>query len=110
LSGETPIKGTPWHVRGVWNYRRLLEQLDIKGKYEDIYEGLKAKVIYVKKNPFEVDIVTFQDWPTEFEDVIQYDHETMIDKFFINKIRTLLEPLEKEHIIDHDDSRLKVFF
>jgi DNA polymerase elongation subunit (family B) len=112
LSGDggTPIKGTPWHVRGVYNYRKLLEHLDIKNKYEDIYEGLKAKVIYVKKNPFEVDIVTFQEWPIEFDDVLQYDHESMIDKFFINKIRTLLEPLEKEHIIDNDDSKLKVFF
>ena len=110
LSSGNPIKGTPWHVRGVHNYRKLLEHLDIKNKYGDIYEGLKAKVIYVKKNPFEVDIITFQEWPTEFEDVIQYDHETMIDKFFINKIRTLLEPLEKEHIIDNDDSKLKVFF
>ena len=112
LTGEDgrPKKGTPWHVKGVYNYRILLNHLDIKDKYEDIYEGLKAKVIYVKKNPFEVDIVTFQTWPKEFDDVIQYDYETMIDKFFINKIRTLLEPLEKEHIIDNDDSKLKVFF
>lgn len=110
LSSGTPIKGTPWHVRGVHNYRNLLRHLDIKDKYEDIYEGLKAKVIYVKKNPFEVDIITFQEWPTEFDEVLQYDHETMIDKFFINKIRTLLEPLGKEHIIDNDDSKLKVFF
>ncbi len=110
VNEDRPIKGTPWHVRGVYNYRKLLEHLDIKHKYEDIYEGLKAKVIYVKKNPFEVDMITFQEWPTEFEDLIQYDYETMIEKFFINKIRTLLAPLDKEHIIDHDDTRLSVFF
>lgn len=105
-----PKKGTPWHVKGVYNYRLLLEHMDLKDKYEDIYEGLKAKVIYVKKNPYNVDMITFQEWPSEFNDVIQYDSETMIEKFFINKIRTLLEPLRKEHIIDHDDSRLSVFF
>lgn len=105
-----PVKGTPWHVKGVYNYRTLLDHLDIKDKYEDIQEGLKAKVIYVKKNPFEVDTITFQEWPSEFNDVLQYDHETMIEKFFINKIKTLLEPLDKEHIIDNDEARLKVFF
>jgi len=105
-----PVKGTPWHVKGVYNYRTLLDHLDIKDKYEDIQEGLKAKVIYVKKNPFEVDTITFQEWPIEFNDVLQYDHETMIEKFFVNKIRTLLEPLGKEHIIDHDEEKLKVFF
>jgi DNA polymerase elongation subunit (family B) len=105
-----PKKGTPWHVKGVYNYRVLLEALDIQDKYEDIYEGLKAKVIYVKKNPFDIDIVTFQEWPKEFDNVIQFDYETMIEKFFINKIRTLLEPLDKEHIIDRDDAKLDVFF
>jgi DNA polymerase elongation subunit (family B) len=112
LTGDEgrPRKGTPWHVKGVYNYRQILGHLDIKDKYEDIYEGLKAKVIYVKKNPFEADVITFQEWPTEFNDVLQYDHETMIEKFFINKIRTLLEPLDKEHIIDNDDSKLNVFF
>lgn len=110
LINQKPKKGTPWHVKGVYNYRMLLEALDIKDKYEDIYEGLKAKVIYVKKNPFGVDMVTFQEWPKEFDNVIQFDHETMIEKFFINKIRTLLEPLGKEHIIDRDDTKLSVFF
>jgi len=105
-----PKKGTPWHVKGVYNYRKLLEHMDIQHKYEDIYEGLKAKVIYVKKNPFNVDMITFQEWPTEFDEMIQYDYETMIEKFFINKIRTLLSPLGKEHIVDHDDTRLSVFF
>jgi DNA polymerase elongation subunit (family B) len=105
-----PKKGTPWHVKGVYNYRKLLEHMDIQHKYEDIYEGNKAKVIYVKKNPFNVDMITFQEWPSEFDDLIQYDYETMIEKFFINKIRTLLAPLNKEHIVDHDDTRLGVFF
>ena len=105
-----PKKGTPWHVRGVHNYRKLLEYLDIQHKYEDIYEGNKAKVIYVKKNPFEVDMITFQEWPEEFDNLIQYDYDTMIEKFFINKIRTLLAAMDKEHIVDSDDTRLGVFF
>jgi len=107
---EKPKKGTPWHVKGVYNYRKLLEHLDIQHKYEDIYEGIKAKVIYVKKNAFGVDMITFQEWPSEFDDLIQYDYETMIEKFFVNKIRTLLKPLDKEYIVDRDDSRLKAFF
>lgn len=110
ITNGTARKGTPWHVKGVNNYRILLKALDISDKYEDIYEGLKAKVIYVKKNPFNVDVVSFHEWPKEFDSVLQYDQHTMIEKFFINKIRTLLEPLKKEYIIDSDDSKLQVFF
>jgi DNA polymerase elongation subunit (family B) len=110
ITNGTARKGTPWHVKGVNNYRILLKSLDISDKYEDIYEGLKAKVIYVKKNPFDVDVITFHEWPEEFNTVLQYDQKTMIEKFFINKIRTLLEPIKKEYIIDGDDSKLSVFF
>ncbi len=110
LGSGTPRKGTPWHVKGVYNYRLLLKELDIKNKYEDVHEGLKAKVIYVKKNPYNIETVTFHDWPNEFDEIIQFDSETMIEKFFIKKVRLLLEPIGKEHIIDSDESAVRTFF
>lgn len=99
-----PIKGTPWHVKGVYNYRMLLKYLDIKDKYEEVHEGQKAKVVYVKQNPWNVDTITFHDWPEEFNEILQFDKKQMVEKFFIKKIRFLLDPLEKEDILDTDDT------
>lgn len=110
LGTGVPIKGTPWHVKGVYSYRLLLNVLGLEDKYEDIHEGLKAKVVYVKKNPYNIETITFQEWPKEFDDIIQFDAETMIDKFFVKKVRSLLNPIEKEAIIDSDMSAVKAFF
>jgi hypothetical protein len=105
-----PVKGTPWHVKGVYGYRLLLKQLGLQDKYEDIHEGLKAKVIYVKKNPYNIETVTFHVWPEKFDEIVTFDSETMIEKFFIKKVRLLLEPLEKDNIIYSDMSAAKAFF
>lgn len=102
LGGGTPKKGTPWHVKGVYGYRLLLDRLKLNDRYEDIQEGLKAKVIYVKKNPYNVETITFYEWASEFDEIIQIDSEKMIDNFFIKKVRLLLTPIEKEYIIDED--------
>lgn len=110
LKTGSPIKGTPWHIKGVHNYRLLLKELGIENKYEDIKEGLKAKVIYAKKNPFNVDTITFNEWPTEFDRIIQYNSDIMIEKFFIKKVRLLLNPIDKEAIIDSDMDAFKAFF
>ena len=110
LGSGTPKKGTPWHVKGVYNYRLLLKELGIQDKYEDIHEGLKAKVVYVKKNPYNVETITFHQWPTEFDELVQFDAEQMIDKFFMKKVRLLLEPINKESIIDSDMNAVKAFF
>ena len=106
-----PIKGTPWHVKGVYNYRMLLKLLEIEHKYQDIHEGIKSRVAYVKKNPFNVETITFQEWPEEFDTILQFDADTMINKFFIKKIETLLKPMVKEYLIRGDSqTKLNLFF
>ena len=111
LGTGKPIKGTPWHVKGVYNYRMLLKLLEVEHKYEDIHEGIKSRVAYVKKNPFNVETITFQEWPTEFDTILQFDADTMIDKFFIKKIATLLKPMVKEYLIRGDaQTKLNLFF
>ena len=110
LGRGVPKKGTPWHVKGVHGYRLLLKELGIQDKYEDIHEGLKAKVVYIKKNPYNIETITFHEWPKEFDNVVQLDKETMIDKFFVKKARFLLNPIDKEDVIDGDASAVKAFF
>jgi len=111
LTKEGWRKGAPWHVKGVWNYRMLLKELGIENEYEDIPNGTKARVVYVKPNPYGVETISFLRWPKEFDKVVQIDYETMIDKFFLKKIKTLLKPMDKEELIDGmAKERLGIFF
>lgn len=111
LGTGVPIKGTPWHVKGVHNYRTLLKLLQIENLYDDIHEGIKSKVVYVKKNPYNVDTITFNHWPEEFDKILQLDAETMVDKFFIKKIETLLKPMVKEWLIKGNaQEKVNLFF
>ena len=88
-------KGTPMHVKGVANYRNLLHSLKLEGKYEDIAEGTKAKIVYVKKNSFGFDAIAFTRWPVEFDKILQIDHQKQIEKVFTHKIEGLLEVMNK---------------
>ncbi len=112
LSTGVPIKGTPWHVKGVYNYRKLLKRFDLRNDYEDIYEGNKAKVVYLKKNKFNVDTLTYQRWPKEFDEHIIVDYDKMIDKFFLKKIGFLMAPMGKLKLLTSGEREktLSAFF
>ena len=111
LTKEGWRKGAPWHVKGVYNYRMLLKEFGIENEYEDITNGTKARVVYVKPNPYGIETISFLRWPKEFDKVVQIDYETMIEKFFLKKIKTLLKPMDKEELIDGmAKERLGIFF
>jgi len=112
IINNTHIKGTPWHIKGVSNYRKLINILKIKDKYEDIHEGTKGKVIYLKSNQYGADVITFGRWPSEFDDIISPDYDIMIEKFFLNKIGFLLEPMNKLHLLENKSVQksLNLFF
>jgi len=94
-----PIKATPWHVKGAANYYYLLKELGIENSYEDIHESMKAKVLYIKENPYNIETITFYRWPREFDKIVDIDYNKMIDKFFVKKIEFLLEPMGKSHLL-----------
>ena len=52
------------------NYRKLLKMFKLEKTYEDIHSGLKARVVYVKPNPYKMETVTFHRWPKEFSEVV----------------------------------------
>jgi len=87
------------HVKGVANYRRLLRLLKLEGKYEEIFDDTKVKVLYVKKNQFNFDSIAFIRWPAEFDKVLQIDMPTQIEKVFIHKIAGLLQVMNKTELI-----------
>lgn len=104
-------KGTPYHIKGVSNYRNLLQILGLKNKYEDIKTGDKARVTYVKKNPHGVNVITFYEWPKEFSEVgIEVDTKVQIEKFFIKKVEYLLSPMGKQEILKQNQTALGSFF
>lgn len=110
LTDGSSGKGAPYHVKGVVSYRKLLSHLNLKEKYEDITSGAKAKVVYVKKNMLGIETVSFVRWPKEFEDVIQVDYQVHIQKFYLDKILTLLEPMGKTDLVNDSKSGLDMFF
>lgn len=93
------IKGTPMHVKSVANYRNLLKALKLEDKYEDIIDGTKSKIVYLKKNKFDFDSMAFTRWPKEFDKVIQIDYQRQIEKTFLNKCEMLLEVLGKTELL-----------
>ena len=103
-------KGTPWQVKGAANYNMLLKELNLGGKYEEITEGIKGKVVYVKPNAFGIESVSFIRWPQEFDAILQVDKKTMVDKFFINKIESLLKPMGKEDILNKASNKVVGLF
>jgi len=110
-SDNSCAKGTPMHVKGVANYRKLLKLLKLENKYEDIVEGSKAKVLYVKKNQFGFDSLAFLRWPTEFDKVLQVDYQKQIEKTFLNKCEMLLEVLDKVDLLSSKQKEsLGLFF
>lgn len=105
-----PVKGTPWHVKGAHNYHLLLKEFKLNKKYESIREGDKAKVVYVKKNRYGIETVAYYQWPKEFLDKgIVIDYNKQLEKFFLGKIRYLLEPQNRERILDQNVNT-EVFF
>jgi len=111
IDGGNSVKGTPWHVKGALNYRMLMKELKLEGQYDEIVEGAKAKVLYVKKNNYKIDSISFHRWPKEFDDILKVDYDKMIDKYFISKIETLLEPMNKKHLLNyHAQGVVNAFF
>lgn len=103
-------KGTPYHVKGVANYRYLLNMFGIEDQYEEIHSGNKVMVAYVKNNPWKIEVLTFPEWVPEFEENgIFIDHEKMIDKFYIKKIKSILEPASKEYLLNENRDKVNIF-
>jgi DNA polymerase elongation subunit (family B) len=102
--------GTPYHVKGVANYHFLLQTLGLNNRYESISEGDKCKVVYLKKNKYGIQVLTYYKWPNEFkESGIIVDYETMIEKYFMQKAHILLDPINRQRILE-DKSTMDMFF
>lgn len=105
------IKGTPMHIKGVAAYRFLLNKMGLKNKYPDINDSEKAKCVYISPNKYQIEQITFLRWPKEFfEKGLFVDYDKMIDKYFVNKIKMFLTPINKEHLLNANQSLIEELF
>jgi len=90
---------TPHQVKGVANLRFLVEKLKMEDEVEIPQEGNKAKVVYLKRNKFNIDSLSFIKWDKKFNSVIQVDIHKMIENNFTKKVQSLLEIINKENLL-----------
>lgn len=96
-----PLKGCPYHVRGLLNYKKLTKHLNLEGKVPELGSGMKVKVVYLKPNEWNYDTISFLRWVKEFDEVgIKIDHDKMVDKTYLHKISFLLEPMGGADMIE----------
>ena len=104
-------KGAPFHVKGVANYRKLLKELGIEDRYRDIEEDSKNKVVYCKPNKWNMDTITYTEWPKEFTEAgLDVDYDRMLQKYFIGKCEILLDPINKLMLLDESALLMEAFF
>ena len=95
---KQPAKGCPVHVRGAINYNFLLEQMDLSSKFEKINSNEKIFWVYLKKNPYGFNNISFkkENNPEEIMEFIkQYvDAYKNFDKAVNNKIDAFYSSLK----------------
>lgn len=94
-------KGTPHQVKGVCNMQFFVNEFGLKEKYEIPKEGTKARVVYLKKNKYNRESLSFYDWPKEFDNHgIEVDYVKMIENNFLKKIKGYLEYIRKLDLLN----------
>lgn len=104
-------KGTPRHIKGVAALNEIAKSLNIMDKIENINEGDKAKVVYIKPNRWNAETLTFIKWLPDFDNAgIEIDYDKMIDKIFIKKIEMFLEKMDKLELLTENSKIIGEFF
>ena len=86
-------KGTPIHVRGSILYNKLVEDMDLKKKYELINNGEKIKFLYLRQpNSLHENVISFPSYlPEEFGLRKYIDYELQFQKTFLDPIQPILD-------------------
>jgi DNA polymerase elongation subunit (family B) len=94
-------KGTPHQLKGVANLRFFLKEFKLENKYDLPQEGVKAKVVYLKKNRYNRESLTFYKWPKELQKYgVEVDYTKMIENNFFKKIKNYLKYIEKLNLLN----------
>jgi len=91
-------KGAPAAVRATIKYNDLLKYWKLDKTYSQIVQGDKVKWIYLKKNPFQIEALSYLDFdmPDKIKDFLDKfaDKEKVFDTILLNKLEGFYEDLE----------------
>ena len=91
-------KGAPAAVRATIKYNDLLKYWKLDKTYSQIVQGDKVKWIYLKKNPFQIEALSYLDFdmPDKIKDFLDKfaDKEKVFDTILLNKLEGSYEDLE----------------
>lgn len=90
-----PMKGCPQHIKGAVLYNKSLKDLGLLGDYEEIFEGDKVKVTYVKpQDHYRSNCISFKgSIPKELRLNDCVDYELMWEKVFLKPLEQFYEIL-----------------
>lgn len=100
------IKGVPWHVRGALLYNYYIKKMKLTNKYEEIINGQKVKVLYLKlPNQFRENVIAFPNTlPVEFNLHNKIDYDRQYEKVYLQPMKNVVEKIgwtvEKEASLD----------
>jgi DNA polymerase elongation subunit (family B) len=86
--GFKTAKHMPIHVKAAYFYNILLDRFNTGKKYEKISSGDKVRFFYTKQpNKFGISTIGYKyNFPKEFKDVFEPDHEMMFEKIIFSVI------------------------
>lgn len=86
-------KHMPIHVKAAYFYNLMLDKQDVGTKHERLSSGDKVRYFYVKQpNRFGLSVMGYKyNYPKEFTDLFEPDHEKMFEKIIFSVIERFYE-------------------
>lgn len=100
------VVGTPIHVKGSILYNKLVDDLKVRDKYEQIANGDKIKFAYLKQpNPYRINVISSPgELPSEFGLQRYIDYDLQFSKSYIDPLSIILDSIgwsvEKKSTLD----------
>ena len=100
--------GTPINVRAAMNFNNIVDKYKLN--LQKITVGEKIKMIYLKPNPYGIDIIGFIDYlPAELKLEQFIDYEKQFDKAFLTNVHNITDDLNYNLELEYDAEDLGLF-
>lgn len=92
-NGLQVVKKMPPNLKSAYFHDHLVKELGLESKYQLFRSGDKVRSLYIKTpNRYNIKNIGFKDnYPKEFDEFFEVDHELMFMKMFFDKIEIFYE-------------------